>query len=165
MNLVAEPSAPVATLPEHVRPQVRTMKAAVFVEPGRIALEDKPAPEVGPLGALLRITTTTICGSDVHILRGEYPVSKRLTVGHEPVGVIERLGSAVQGYRKGQRVVARTVTPSGRKRRREAYGFDPRQAVGRLRTWRRRSMCPLPARRSQSRPPLYRVPSPHGARL
>ncbi|GAB6842157.1 threonine dehydrogenase-like Zn-dependent dehydrogenase [Methylorubrum rhodinum] len=109
MNLVAAPTAPVATLPEHIRPQVSKLKAAVFVEPGRIALQDKPAPDVGALDALLRITTTTICGTDVHILRGEYPVAKRLTVGHEPVGVIEKLGSAVQGYREGQRVVADAI--------------------------------------------------------
>ena len=57
------------------------MKAAVFVEPGRIVLQDKPIPEVGPLDALLRITTTTICGTDVHILKGEYPVAAGLTVG------------------------------------------------------------------------------------
>ena len=49
-----------------------TMKAAVFVEPGRIVLDEKPVPEVGPLDALVRITTTTICGTDVHILKGEY---------------------------------------------------------------------------------------------
>ena len=79
------------------------MKAAVFVEPGRIVLDEKPVPEVGPLDALVRITTTTICGTDVHILKGEYPVRKGLTIGHEPVGVIEKLGSAVQGYREGQR--------------------------------------------------------------
>ncbi|WP_255574939.1 NAD(P)-dependent alcohol dehydrogenase [Caldovatus aquaticus] len=91
----------------------RTMKAAVFVEPGRIQLREKPIPEVGPLDALLRITTTTICGTDVHILKGEYPVAKGLTIGHEPVGVIERLGSAVQGYREGQRVIAGAITPSG----------------------------------------------------
>ena len=90
-----------------------TMKAAVFVEPGRIVLEQKPVPHVGPLDALIRITTTTICGTDVHILKGEYPVSKGLTVGHEPVGVIEKLGSAVSGYREGQRVIAGTITPSG----------------------------------------------------
>jgi threonine dehydrogenase-like Zn-dependent dehydrogenase len=89
------------------------MKAAVFVEPGRIVLDDKPIPEVGPLDALLRVTTTTICGTDVHILRGEYPVRRGLTVGHEPVGVIEKLGSAVQGYREGQRVIAGAITPSG----------------------------------------------------
>lgn len=89
------------------------MKAAVFVEPGRIVLEDKPVPDVGPLDALIRVTTTTICGTDVHILKGEYPVARGLTIGHEPVGVIEKLGSAVKGYREGQRVIAGAITPSG----------------------------------------------------
>ncbi|HMR31863.1 MAG TPA: zinc-binding dehydrogenase, partial [Geminicoccus sp.] len=89
------------------------MKAAIFVEPGRIVLDEKPVPEIGPLDALVRITTTTICGTDVHILKGEYPVAKGLTIGHEPVGVIEKLGSAVSGYREGQRVIAGAITPSG----------------------------------------------------
>jgi alcohol dehydrogenase len=89
------------------------MKAAVFVEPGRIVLDEKPIPDIGPLDALIRITTTTICGTDVHILKGEYPVASGLTVGHEPVGVIEKLGSAVTGYREGQRVIAGAITPSG----------------------------------------------------
>lgn len=89
------------------------MKAAVFVEPGRIVLEVKPIPDVGPLDALVRVTTTTICGTDVHILRGEYPVRKGLIVGHEPVGVIEKLGSSVSGYREGQRVIVGAITPSG----------------------------------------------------
>jgi alcohol dehydrogenase len=89
------------------------MKAAIFVEPNRIVLDEKPIPDVGPLDALIRITTTTICGTDVHILKGEYPVARGLTIGHEPVGVIERLGSAVQGYREGQRVIAGAITPSG----------------------------------------------------
>jgi alcohol dehydrogenase len=89
------------------------MKAAVFVERGRIVLQDKPVPDVGPLDALVRITTTTICGTDVHILKGEYPVAKGLTIGHEPVGVIEKLGSAVQGFTEGQRVIAGAITPSG----------------------------------------------------
>lgn len=89
------------------------MKAAVFVEPGRIVLDEKPVPEIGPLDALLRITTTTICGTDVHILKGEYPVRQGLTIGHEPVGIIERLGAAVSGYREGQRVIAGAITPSG----------------------------------------------------
>ena len=89
------------------------MKAAIFVEPNRIVLDDKPIPEVGPLDALLRVTTTTICGTDVHILKGEYPVARGLTIGHEPVGVIEKLGSAVSGYREGQRVIAGAITPSG----------------------------------------------------
>ncbi|WP_373488530.1 NAD(P)-dependent alcohol dehydrogenase [Blastomonas sp.] len=91
----------------------RMMKVAIFVEPGRIVLDDKPVPDVGPLDALIKITTTTICGTDVHILKGEYPVERGLTIGHEPVGIIEKLGSAVQGYREGQRVIAGAITPSG----------------------------------------------------
>jgi alcohol dehydrogenase len=89
------------------------MRAAIFVEPGRIVLESKPVPDVGALDALIRITTTTICGTDVHILKGEYPVEKGRTIGHEPVGVIEKLGSAVQGFTEGQRVIAGAITPSG----------------------------------------------------
>jgi threonine dehydrogenase-like Zn-dependent dehydrogenase len=89
------------------------MRAAVFVEPGRIVLERRKVPEIGPLDALVKITTTTICGTDVHILRGEYPVRKGLIVGHEPVGVIAGLGAAVSGYREGQRVIAGAITPSG----------------------------------------------------
>ena len=89
------------------------MKAAIFVEPNRIVLDEKPVPEIGPLDALIRITTTTICGTDIHILKGEYPVAKGLTIGHEPVGVIEKLGSSVQGFKEGQRVIAGAITPSG----------------------------------------------------
>lgn len=89
------------------------MRAAIFIEPGRIVLGEKPIPEVGPLDALLRITTTTICGTDIHILRGEYPVASGLTIGHEPVGVIEKLGFAVEGLAEGQRVIAGAITPSG----------------------------------------------------
>lgn len=89
------------------------MKAAIFVEPGRIVLDEKPVPDVGPLDALVRITTTTICGTDIHILKGEYPVAKGLTIGHEPVGIIEKLGSAVQGFSEGQRVIAGAICTSG----------------------------------------------------
>ncbi len=89
------------------------MKAAIFVEPGRIVLDEKPIPEIGPLDALMRLTTTTICGTDIHILKGEYPVERGLTIGHEPVGVIEKLGPDVTGYREGQRVIAGAITPSG----------------------------------------------------
>jgi threonine dehydrogenase-like Zn-dependent dehydrogenase len=89
------------------------MKVAVFAEPNRIVLDEKPIPDVGPLDALVRITTTTICGTDIHILKGEYPVRRGLTVGHEPVGIIDKLGAAVEGYREGQRVIAGAITPSG----------------------------------------------------
>jgi len=89
------------------------MRATIFLEPGRIVLGEKPIPQPGPLDALIRITTTTICGTDIHILKGEYPVASGLTIGHEPVGVIEKLGSAVTGYHEGQRVIAGAITPSG----------------------------------------------------
>ncbi len=89
------------------------MTAALFIEPGRIVLDDKPLPDVGPNDALVRITLTTICGTDVHILKGEYPVERGLTVGHEPVGVIEKLGANVEGYHEGQRVIAGAICPSG----------------------------------------------------
>ncbi|MGE8657150.1 MAG: NAD(P)-dependent alcohol dehydrogenase [Achromobacter sp.] len=89
-----------------------TMKATVFVAPGRLEIREKPIPQVGPNDALLRITTTTICGTDVHILKGEYPVASGLTIGHEPVGIIEKLGSAVRGYAEGQRVIAGAICPN-----------------------------------------------------
>ena len=90
-----------------------TMKAAVFVEKNRIELREKKIPEIGPLDALMRVRTTTICGTDVHILKGEYPVAPGLTIGHEPVGIIERLGREVKGFEEGQRVIAGAITPSG----------------------------------------------------
>lgn len=88
------------------------MKAAIFVEKGRVEVVDKKIPDVGPNDALVKITTTTICGTDVHILKGEYPVAKGLTIGHEPVGIIEKLGSNVKGYQEGQRVIAGAICPS-----------------------------------------------------
>jgi threonine dehydrogenase-like Zn-dependent dehydrogenase len=91
----------------------QTMRALVFEEPGRISLREKRLPEVGPLDALIRVTTTTICGTDIHILKGEYRVAAGRTIGHEPVGVIEKLGSAVSGYCEGQRVIAGAITPAG----------------------------------------------------
>ena len=92
---------------------MQMMKAAVFERSGRIVLKERPRPQIGPTDALMRVTTTTICGTDVHILKGEYPVAPGRIVGHEPVGVIEELGSAVVGYKQGQRVVAGAITPCG----------------------------------------------------
>lgn len=90
-----------------------TMKAAVFQRPGKISLIEKPIPTVGPGDALIKITTTTICGTDVHILKGEYPVDVGRTIGHEPVGIIAALGAGVVGYEIGQRVIVGAITPCG----------------------------------------------------
>jgi alcohol dehydrogenase len=91
----------------------KSMKAAVFAGPGRIVLEERPIPAIGPADALLRVTATTICGTDVHILRGEHVVAPGRILGHEPVGTIAALGSAVTGFAIGQRVLAGAITPCG----------------------------------------------------
>src|SRR5262249_44223122 len=91
-----------------------TMKAAVFTGTGRLSLEEVPRPRPRAGEALIRITTTTICGTDVHIVRGEYPVRPGLILGHEPVGVIAELGPGLEHtYAVGQRVIVGAITPCG----------------------------------------------------
>ena len=90
-----------------------TMRAAVFQGKGRIGIREVPRPTPAVGQALVRVTLTTICGTDVHILKGEYPVREGLVVGHEPVGVIEALGPGVDGYRPGDRVIVGAITPCG----------------------------------------------------
>lgn len=90
-----------------------TMMATVFAGPGKIELREVPRPVAGPDEAILRVTLTTICGTDVHILRGEYPVRSGLVIGHEPVGVIVELGAGVVGYKVGDRVLVGAITPCG----------------------------------------------------
>ena len=89
------------------------MQAAVFVGKDQIRIREVKRPEPGPGEALIRVTLTTICGTDVHILRGEYPVKPGLVVGHEPVGRIEALGPGVTGFEKGDRVIVGAITPCG----------------------------------------------------
>ncbi len=91
-----------------------TMKAVVFGGQGQIAVEEVPKPVPGPGEAVIKITATTICGTDVHIVRGEYPVKPGLILGHEPVGVIDQLGAGLDThYRIGERVIAGAITPCG----------------------------------------------------
>ena len=92
---------------------MKTMRAAVFEKQGSIKLREVPRPTPGVGEALIRVTLTTICGTDVHILRGEYPVKPGLIVGHEPVGVIEDIGAGVVGYERGDRVIVGAITPCG----------------------------------------------------
>ena len=89
------------------------MRAAVFEKQGSIKLREVPRPKPGVGEALIRVTLTTICGTDVHILRGEYPVRQGLIVGHEPVGVVEEVGPGVVGYERGDRVIVGAITPCG----------------------------------------------------
>jgi alcohol dehydrogenase len=104
MPVVLEKEAPAS---------VTHMKANVFRGPGKFGLEEKRVPSAGPGEAIIRVRLTTICGTDIHIVRGEYPVKPGLTIGHEAVGVIHELGAGVSGYRIGQRVLVGAITPCG----------------------------------------------------
>lgn len=76
-------------------------------------LDDKPIPDGRPQDALVAVTSSTSCSTDVQILKSERTVAKGLTLGHEPVGVIEKHGLVVTGYHEGQRVIAGAITSSG----------------------------------------------------
>src|SRR5678810_570639 len=92
---------------------MNTMRAHVFHGVGRTSIEQVPIPEPKPGEALVRVTLTTICGTDLHIVRGEYPVKPGLVIGHEPVGVIAELGAGITGYKVGERVLIGAITPCG----------------------------------------------------
>ena len=89
------------------------MKATVFHSANNIRVEEVPRPTANVGEAVIRITLTTICGTDLHILRGEYAVKPGLVIGHEPVGVIEELGDGLAGYKIGDRVLVGAITPCG----------------------------------------------------
>jgi threonine dehydrogenase-like Zn-dependent dehydrogenase len=89
------------------------MQANVFYGKNDIRVEEVEKPRARAGEAVMRITLTTICGTDLHIVRGEYPVASGLVIGHEPVGVITELGEGVTGYEIGDRVLVGAITPCG----------------------------------------------------
>ena len=89
------------------------MRANVFRAKNKFQIEEVEKPRAGVGEAVIRVTLTTICGTDLHIVRGEYPVAPGLVIGHEPVGVIEELGEGVSGYAIGDRVLVGAITPCG----------------------------------------------------
>ncbi|MGH7251279.1 MAG: zinc-binding dehydrogenase [Nitrospiraceae bacterium] len=89
------------------------MRAHVFQGVNQSHVVEVERPRAGAGEAVIRVTLTTICGTDLHIVRGEYPVKPGLIIGHEPVGVIEELGQGVTGYQIGDRVLVGAVTPCG----------------------------------------------------
>jgi threonine dehydrogenase-like Zn-dependent dehydrogenase len=95
------------------RSATATMRANVFRAKGKFGIEEVERPIAGPGEAIVRMTLTTICGTDLHIVRGEYPVKPGLVIGHELVGTIEDLGPGVSGYAKGERVLVGAITPCG----------------------------------------------------
>jgi len=92
---------------------MKRMKATVFHGKDQIRVDEVERPVAGVGEAVIRVTLTTICGTDLHILRGEYAVREGLIIGHEPVGVIEELGPGVSGYQIGDRVLVGAITPCG----------------------------------------------------
>src|ERR687890_1365016 len=89
------------------------MRANVFRGKNDLRVEEVERPRAGVGEAVIRVTLTTICGTDLHILRGEYPVKPGLVIGHEPVGVISEIGPGVEGYEVGDRVIVGAITPCG----------------------------------------------------
>ena len=92
------------------------MKAFVYSGPSKMALEDRPMPRISdPTDAIVRITKTTICGTDLHILKGDVPTCKPGRIlGHEGVGVIESVGTAVTAYKAGDRVLISCISACGK---------------------------------------------------
>src|SRR4026209_215982 len=89
------------------------MRANVFHGKNKFQVEEVDRPHAGAGEAVIRVTLTTICGTDLHIVRGEYPVAPGLVIGHEPAGVIEEIGEGVSGYKIGDRVLVGAITPCG----------------------------------------------------
>jgi alcohol dehydrogenase len=92
------------------------MKALVYLGPGKKALEDRPKPEIkDETDAIIKISKTTICGTDLHILKGDVPTCKPGRIlGHEGVGVVETIGSAVTMFKSGDRVLISCVSACGK---------------------------------------------------
>ena len=91
------------------------MKAFIYMEPGRFAMTEKPKPVIiHPRDAIVRVTLSSICNSDLHIKHGSVPQAvPGITVGHEMVGVVEAVGSAVMTVRPGDRVTVNVETFCG----------------------------------------------------
>jgi alcohol dehydrogenase len=94
----------------------KTMKALVYHGPGKKAFEDKPVPQIqAPTDAIVKILKTTICGTDLHIMKGDVPeVTDGRIIGHEGVGVIEEVGSGVGNFKKGDHVLISCITSCGK---------------------------------------------------
>jgi alcohol dehydrogenase len=118
MQAIITPSTETRTPPGQGSPawevtSDRKMKATVFHGKNEIRVEEVEKPRAGVGEAVIRVTLTTICGTDLHIVRGEYAVKPGLIIGHEAVGVIEELGEGVTGYQTGDRVLVGAITPCG----------------------------------------------------
>ena len=92
------------------------MKALVYLGPGKKALEDRPKPEItAPTDAVVKVTKTTICGTDLHILKGDVATcNPGRILGHEGVGIVDTVGAAVTAFKVGDRVLISCVSACGK---------------------------------------------------
>jgi len=92
------------------------MKALVYLAVGKKALDERPKPEIAaPTDAIVRVTKTTICGTDLHILKGDVPTCKPGRIlGHEGVGIVDSIGSSVTAFKKGDHVLISCVSACGK---------------------------------------------------
>src|SRR5580692_4624428 len=111
------------TLTTMPRPAIRArdtaavmMKAFVYGGPGKKALEQRPKPEItAPTDAIVKIVKTTICGTDLHILKGDVPTCQPGRIlGHEGVGIVDKVGSAVTAFKQGDRVLISCISACGK---------------------------------------------------
>jgi alcohol dehydrogenase len=95
--------------------EVVFMRALIYKGPGEEALEERPDPKISaPTDAIVRVSRTTICGTDLHILRGDVPTCKPGRVlGHEGVGVVEETGPACTAVRRGDTVLISCISACG----------------------------------------------------
>ena len=93
-----------------------TMKALVYNGPGQKAVEDRPIPKIAePTDAIVKIVKTTICGTDLHILKGDVPTcAPGRILGHEGVGVVDKIGAAVTAFKPGDRVIVSCISSCGK---------------------------------------------------
>ncbi|MBN8901121.1 MAG: alcohol dehydrogenase [Rhodospirillales bacterium 69-11] len=92
------------------------MKALIYNGPGQKALEERPTPDIAaPTDAIVKIVKTTICGTDLHILKGDVPTcAPGRILGHEGVGVVEKIGAAVTAFNVGDRVIVSCISSCGK---------------------------------------------------
>jgi alcohol dehydrogenase len=101
---------------EDASPAAAVMKALVYHGPGQRAWEDRPRPAIrNATDAVVHVTTSTICGTDLHILKGDLPaVTDGRILGHEGVGIVEEIGDAVTVFKRGDRVLISCITSCGK---------------------------------------------------
>ncbi|TCJ15086.1 NAD(P)-dependent alcohol dehydrogenase [Rubrobacter taiwanensis] len=91
-----------------------TMKMLAFLGIEKVGVIEKPIPEPGPRDAIIRTTSSLVCTSDVHTVKGVIEIPEERGLGHESVGIVHRVGSDVERFKEGDRVAVNAITPCGR---------------------------------------------------